>query len=379
ANAGWVQAVSATSGLQGFWVGGDFVTFMDGSEAAASSVELVLPLPLVSPQFELHVANTGVEEVIVLIELYGEDGLQLATPYPRAIRPKGFFTAAAASLFPATNVAPARYIRLRCMNPFAALVVARAALLPGWAVVNALPASTSTMELYFPQVVDGAGGGGNWQSVLGVTNLSATSSNDVSITFTTENGIVLQTARRTLSPKGAIRESARSLFGLPPGYQNGWVRVVGTLPVTGFVSYADSIAGGVAVVPAQSRPRTNLLFAHIADLGQWQTGLALLNTNLRSATVEVFALAPDGSLIGGAANVPSARFSLDPGAKVSRLLSEWIPETQNRSGDGGFVFVRSDAALYGIELFFTRDLRVLSNVPAGGIAAGITYSPPSPR
>src|SRR5690606_20897490 len=33
--------------------------------------------------------------------------------------------------------------------------------------------------------------------------------------------------------------------------------------------------------------------------------------------------------------------------------------------------------LFGIELFFTRDLRILSNVAAGALAPGVTYTPPS--
>lgn len=372
ANAGWVQATSASSGLQGFWLGGNFTTFLDGADAAPSSPELVLPL--VSAQSEIHVANTGVDDVTLLIQLYGDDGQELAPPFPQRIRPKGSFKSETATLFPGTNLALARYVRLTCLNPFAALVIARNLFgPPSWAVVNALPGTTQTTEIDFPQVVDGLSAGGNWQSGIGVTNLSITSSNDVFITFTTEDGTVLQTVQRTLPAKGAIREPVRTLFGLPAGYQNGWVRVVGTLPITGFVTYADNVAGGVAVVPAQSQPQRQQLFAHIADLQPWLTGLALLNTNTIEATVEVFALNPNGSLIG------NAIFLLSPGAKISRLLSEWIPQTQTRVSDGGFVFVRSDVPLYGIELFFTRDLRVLSNVAAARILPEIVYSPPSPQ
>src|SRR5262245_18274568 len=35
--AGWIQATSDVSGVQGFWFGGDLVTFADGAEAAPSS------------------------------------------------------------------------------------------------------------------------------------------------------------------------------------------------------------------------------------------------------------------------------------------------------------------------------------------------------
>jgi hypothetical protein len=144
--------------------------------------------------------------------------------------------------------------------------------------------------------------------------------------------------------------------------------------LTGFVAYADSVAGGLAVVPVSNTARTSLLFGHIADLPPWLTGIALLNTSTASATIEVYAMTPDGALIGGADNVPTARFNLAAGQKTAKLLSELVPQTQTRTGDGGFVFVRSTQPLFGIELFFTRTLSILSNVAAGD---GIGYTPPA--
>src|SRR5262245_32226708 len=41
--SGWVQAKSATAGLQGFWLGGDFSTFADGADAAIAAVDLIFP------------------------------------------------------------------------------------------------------------------------------------------------------------------------------------------------------------------------------------------------------------------------------------------------------------------------------------------------
>jgi hypothetical protein len=149
--------------------------------------------------------------------------------------------------------------------------------------------------------------------------------------------------------------------------------VIGTAALTAFVAYADSVAGGLAVVPAQTTPRTGLMFAHIADLPPWLTGLALLNTTSANATVSVYAMTPAGTLIGGADNVPTARFTLNAGAKTAKLLSELIPQTQQRTSDGGFIFISSTQPLYGIELFFTRNLRILANVAAG--AAG-SFTPP---
>jgi hypothetical protein len=46
--------------------------------------------------------------------------------------------------------------------------------------------------------------------------------------------------------------------------------------------------------------------------------------------------------------------------------------------DDGFVFVRTTngVPIYGIELFFSRDLKVMANVAAGAIDPSITFTPP---
>ena len=125
------------------------------------------------------------------------------------------------------------------------------------------------------------------------------------------------------------------------------------------------------------RPQSSFIFGHIADLPPWWTGLTLVNPGQSKADVEIFAMAPDGKLIGGADNIPTARFAIPPGGKTSHLLSEWIPKTQSRASDGGFVFVRSNVPLHGLSLFFTRDQKILSIVPAFDLSPGITFEPPS--
>src|SRR5262249_19069070 len=138
--------------------------------------------------------------------------------------------------------------------------------------------------------------------------------------------------------------------------------------------YADTVAGALAVVPA-GVSRSNLLFAHIADgpaiAAPWQTGIAFLNTGATAATLDIFALSPTGALIGAATK------SVAPGGRLVDQLHNWIPAVNGVNG--GFVFVRSSngAPVYGIELFYTQDLTILSNVASGGLAAGVTYTPPA--
>ena len=188
-----------------------------------------------------------------------------------------------------------------------------------------------------------------------------------------ETGALLRSAlTRTLPPNVGIRAFVRD-FGIPTGFQNGWILITSAsgLPVTGFVAYAETNAGGVAVVPPQTEAQKDFLFSQIADLVPWFTGLALLNTNSVAANVNVFALNPNGTLIGKTA------FSLQPRAKTAKLLSELILQTQSRSSDGGFVFVQSSEPLFAIELFFSRSLKILSNVSAGKLLSGITFAQPS--
>ena len=374
--SGWVQATSDTTGLQGFWFAGDFSTFADGAEAAPSSNELVLPL--IAPQSEIDIANTGNADVTLMLHLLGEDGGDLWTAYPKRIPPKGFFKADVATLFVGIDdFSASRHMRIECGCPdasYAAAIIARDFIAgPSWAVANAVPASQNTFVANFPHFVEGPQGSANWRSVLGITNLSKTSANDVTITFMSETGTPLRSpVERTLPPNGGLRAFVRD-FGVPPGFQNGWIRVMSTsgLPLTGFVTYADTAAGGVAVVPPQLDAEMALLFSHIADLAPWFTGLALLNTNKSAANVGVFALNPSGTLIG------KSEFALQPGTKTAKLLSELIPQTQNRASDGGFLFIQSDLPLFGIELFFSRNLQILSNVAAGRVLPGITFVLPA--
>jgi len=72
-----------------------------------------------------------------------------------------------------------------------------------------------------------------------------------------------------------------------------------------------------------------------------------------------------GNLLAGPAQSPTAAFTLPAGSKKAFLLQEVTPQTQARTSDGGFVFVRTTNAvqIFGIELFFLRSGLVYANVP----------------
>jgi hypothetical protein len=266
-------------------------------------------------------------------------------------------------------MAQARYIRVRTPGaPIGCLVLIRGFLVPlESAVVNGANVSTRN-EVNFPHIINGALTGSNYTTVIGVTNLVAFDQS-VTITFHPNDGNPI-TIVRNIAGNGALRDTAQSLFGLPAGLQSGWVSVAGTAALTAAAAYADSVSGGLAVVPG-SVPQTNLFLMHIADgAPQWQTGIALSNPGTSSANIEIDALNPSGSLIG------RAFLFLDPGKKIANVIHELIPQT--RGINGGFVYIRSTngVPLCAMELFYTEDQKVLSNVAAGRLVPGVVYSPP---
>jgi len=371
---GWVQ-VRSNVPIQGFWLSGDFSTYADGGASTAAALDQVFPL--VAGQTEINVANAGAVSNSITIRIRDADGIDMAAPVVRSIAGNGVFQAQASALFPTVNLSAARHIRVTANSPIVGTSVIRGFLSNESAVLNGVDSNSKLTELNFAHVVSGAAGGANYSTVLGVTNLSG-SSQTVTFTFHPEPGGAAISASRTISIAGSVRETAQNLFGFSSGFQDGWVQVSGAAPLTGFVAYAETISGGVAVVPVQSTPRSSMVFAHVAGEPVWYTGLALLNTGSTAANVEVYAMTASGGLTGGAANVPTASFKLDGGHKIARLLSELVPATLPQNG--GFVFVRvtNGVPLYGMELFGSLSGRIITNVAAGGIPLGVNYTPPPP-
>ena len=369
ASGGWVKATSSTSNLRGFWLGGDFSTVEDGGEAVSGG-ESEFILPIISANSEINIVNTSTSSGGALIRLLGREGEEINDPEIRFLPASGSFKSRSDLVFAPADLSRATHAKVSCMVPCSgSILVTDFVVSPSLVVANGVSTGSAATRLDFPHVVDGMLGNLNYSTVLSITNLTALAQTLV-ITFTPEGGFGAVSAQRDLAANGTMRESPNSLFGVS-GVRNGSIRVTSEEPITGVVIYSEQVNRGAAVTPGLSRPGTGLLLAHIAELSPWLTGVALLNPQSTDATVEVFAITPAGTLIGRSVPIVIA-----PGDKIARLLNEWIPETQRRTSDGGFVFIRSNVPIYGIELFFRRDLRVLSNVPAFVLGPNEIFTPP---
>jgi hypothetical protein len=376
--SGWVQMTSNASGLQGFWIGGDFVnlTRADGATSAALSMDQVFPyVPTVATQ--LHIANPNGFAISITIRAFSDSGGEVGT-HTRLVAAKAVVQLEVSSIVPTGGIA---YMRVSGTSLFASLTVLQGTSSADNAVQNGLDASTLATTLVFPHFIDGALANYDYQSIITVVNLSTRVVN-IHFQFSFESGgASLDSPDFALLPQSTIKGTATDFFVFPQfGFRTGYVKVTADGPIAGVVDYGALPDGGEAVVPAQVIPQTSLLFAHIADLSPWYTGLALQNPSNSVANIEVFAMNPNGTLIGGAANVPTARLTLAAGGKTAKLLSELIPQTQTRSGDGGFVFIRTTngVPIHAIQLLFTRNLKILANISALPLPAGFTYTPPNP-
>ena len=223
AGSGWIQLTSDTTGLQGFWLGGDFTTFTDGAEAAPSAVDLIFPL--VASETEINIANTASTQATLTISLRQGDGTELAST-TQAIAGMGVFQSAAAALFSGADLTQATHVRMTAATAISATAIVNEFLVsPSWGAVNGVDASGTATELNFAHVISGSGGGGNWLTQIGVTNLTS-SSNNVTITFNPLSGSSTS-VQRTIAANGSLRESAKDLFGLsdtPADFntQDGW-------------------------------------------------------------------------------------------------------------------------------------------------------------
>src|SRR5262245_34989757 len=156
--SGWVQATSATPGLQGFWLGGDFLTFADGADAAAAATDIIFPV--VTAVTEINVVNPGTSAIDVTLRLLSSDGVEIGSLPARSLAGHGFLQGQIASLFSQSNVSQASHVRASCSGPCAGTTVLPNYLVaPSRGVINAVTTASTSTEANFPHAISGNAAG----------------------------------------------------------------------------------------------------------------------------------------------------------------------------------------------------------------------------
>jgi hypothetical protein len=110
-----------------------------------------------------------------------------------------------------------------------------------------------------------------------------------------------------------------------------------------------------AAMPLQGRLFKQAVFNHVASDKNYFTGLALFVPGEDDAAIQIEVYDNTGKLTG------QTQLTLQGGHRISKLISELIPEVKGQVG--GFIQVTSDQDLVAQQLFASTKLSFLSAVP----------------
>jgi len=158
-----------------------------------------------------------------------------------------------------------------------------------------------------------------------------------------------------LVPGASLEKDAGEIFGWKAGQSHvGSLKIQGsTQNLVGDVVFGDTAFVSAAAMPLQTTQLRRAVFSQVANGMGLFTGLAFYNPADDTASVKVQVFSPEGEMTG------EANLDIPSGGRMSQLLSELVPSTQNQIR--GYVLVTSSKLLIAQQLF--GDGNFLAAVP----------------
>jgi hypothetical protein len=355
---GWVQASSATPGLQGVYSLGDFRNNLESAEAGVPLTSQIIPyIPDGDgASAEIVITNPGLKNANPTIIFYDSRGNDTRIPDRPTVGPREQW-----------SVTPPRGATwARVTSPVVGVVATEFARISGSPVLISGQALDSSLTRVAPHFVSG----GNYRSVVTLVNPGASSAT-VSVTLFEKDSAESVSRQRYDLPSNGSRQIR--LADLWPGpfrsIEAGWVEVESDDgPVSGLTLLESG--SGVTATPLQSAALERLLFSQIVDTDALYTGIALVNTGSRTASVEMTLVRADGS------TVMRRSRTLGPNEKMANRLSElgFLGSDERLVQGAAFLAVRSTSAVYGLEVLGARGTdRFVSAEPV--VALPSTFAP----
>jgi len=377
---GWMQATSTSDGITGFFLFLDgSITLFDGADLPESARKLVVPRIREGEGYstEINIINPGTQASDLDLQLFvGGQGAPKAATSPITVPAKGMVRLNLKQNFGLETVPDGTFLLITGSAPIGGfeMVYSQGQDLVG---LNARPTSEGLDILYFPQMAVL----GPWVTNLGLVNLS-----DTPIIAT----VSAREASGKLYEGGALQGSNPAVISLPAGeavYRDvaelfgfsgdntvdGWLKVESSGPaMTGFVTYGIPAFGSAAAVASQPEAMNRAIFSHVATSLGYFTGVALLNPGQIANPYRVMAFNKEtGSSLGVFDGV------LQPGERISKLITELIPGDAADGQSGGFIWVKTEQPAYMTSLFGTAPTPdpgaqhlVLANIPPQPAPAG---------
>ena len=357
---GWFQATSSVDDLTGFFL---FLNIplpaasLDGADLPASATKIVFIQVDVSSTeaTELNIINPNTTAANLQLELIQEEALPISKPL--SLPPLGVVRLDAATFFSIDDVAPGAYVTVTSDVDIAGFefVTTVDGDLVG---LNARDAEEQLTHLYFPQISIL----GPFETSLGVVN-NSTQGVILTISAFKPDGSLydatdLQTnpVTRSLDAGDSLIEDLESMFGFTgEEILGGWLQVESTSEaITGYLTYGTPQTGSSATVTPSRTGQKRAIISHLATVEDFFTGLAVLNAGQIAANLRIAAIQPSGEILGVFDTV------LRPGERISKLVTELIPEAADQSE--GLIWLKSDRPLHLSSVFGSTN--VLANVPA---------------
>jgi YVTN family beta-propeller protein len=374
---GWLQATSATPGLTGFFLNANLsITDVDGAGAGVPSAEFILPITSEDEQArtELTLLNTNTGSAAATAVLYATDGTVIATK-PLTLNGRSLVRQTMQPMFGAADLAAASHVRVQSDIPIVGHAVVADFRIPDVALrretiaVAGQQAAAATAYV-LPQFVTGRG----WTSYLSVVNGNGVAQ-EITLTAYKEDGtqweVPANPKQISLAGNASLKTTVGEFFEFPQAqFSAGWIEVRSSLGfVISNIGFGNVDAPSFAMVSAVDAGRATRLnvYSHIAEGGGFFTGLTVVNPNREPATVEFFALRPDGTTIG------RSTFTVGPNQRIGKLFRELLPSTFEQLG--GWAFLRSSQPVVAAALFGSTNGLALANVPAQAPSAD--FVPPA--
>lgn len=345
---------STTERLTGFYMlfDGDLRILDGASMSPTPSGEFVLPEIAETGFTKIDIVNPSAEQAQLRIELRKAAGGSRAVM--RFIGPGSALSLdVIGDLFP--DATPGDHIYVEAGR---GLLASETFGVPGvYAnVLNAQPAAAAATTLYSPQYVDDA----EYRSALTVVNLDNVSDTVSFRLFSASGGQLGVTRELEIAPLGKLLIAQQDFFGSFPDGVEGYVEITSRRArLAGSVVFGDpGRARFSTALPLVGELRTSQLFSHVASGPLWFMGIAMVNPGDAAATVTIDLYKKDGTRAG------TKNIELPPRGRQSKLLTDYFPKLNESGQEGGYVRLFSNQGVAAFALFGTRDLNVLSAIPA---------------
>jgi hypothetical protein len=367
---GWVRVASSQPGIDSFFMFGDNRgTWLDGAGTpVALSTEFAFPgVPSragLAYDVEFSFVNPADSSVDLSLEFFDSGGSRRGV-CTQAIPARGRLRAELASLCDPAGSVPG-WLRGRASTGVAAFELFRAsrAYEPGGetlhaGALHALSTENAAVKLFGAHFA----AGGGWFTQFSLVNPGPTASEIEVRAFGNDGTPLAGTAEDArvfeIPATGSLNLSAAGLPGVSGSLrQEGYAEfTVRSGPgILGSITFGTEDGFVLASLPLNAMGCRRCVIPHVSQGPEWFTGVALLNPSNAQVPVTLTVYDAVGRRVG------SKVLDLKARGKQARLLGEWVPESNLQQG--GHAEVSAPEEIFCFALFGSRDLRLLSALPA---------------